>query len=155
MKSYILANTDAEFEQAKIVFREYADELCLDLSFQNFEEELKSIKTQYGKPDGGILLIKSNEEIIGCIGVRKLENNIGELKRMYIKKAFRSKGFGKELLNKAIDLARELNYKKLRLDTLPTMNKAIKLYKEKGFVEIEAYRYNPVSGTIFFELEIE
>lgn len=152
---FIFAKTDEQYEIAKKIFLEYAEELGFDLCFQNFEEELKFIKTQYGKPKGGIILIKSNNDIIGCIAVRKLENRVGELKRMYIKRIFRNKGYGKELLYKAIELAREFNYKKLRLDTLPTMDKAIKLYKAAGFIEIEPYRYNPITGTIFFELEIE
>jgi len=152
---FIFARTDEEYELSKKIFLEYAEELGFDLCFQNFEEEIKFIKTQYGKPKGGIILIKLNNDIIGCIGVRKLENRVGELKRMYIKRTFRNKGYGKELLYKAIELAREFNYKKLRLDTLPTMDKAIKLYKEAGFIEIEPYRYNPITETIFFELEIE
>ena len=153
--NFILVQTDAEYEIAKKIFLEYVEELGFDLCFQNFEEELKFIKTQYGKPKGGIILLKSNNDIIGCIGVKKFENCIVELKRMFIKKKFRNKGYGKKLLDKAIELAIDLKYERLRLDTLPIMNKAIELYKKAGFVEIEPYRYNPIPGAKYFELTIE
>jgi len=146
---------DEEYEIAKDLFREYADELKINLDFQDFDEELESIKQQYKKPYGGIIILKIENKACGCVGIRKFENNICELKRMYIKKDFRGKAFGEQLLIKAIDLSRFLKYHKIRLDTLPTMKQAASLYKKVGFYEIEPYRYNPVPGTKFFELIIK
>ena len=148
------AISDEDYEIAKNLFLEYADELNINLDFQDFDEELESIKDQYQRPNGGIIFLKINDMVFGCVGIRKFESNICELKRMYIKKQYRGKGFGQQLLNSAINLAKSLNYNKIRLDTLPTMKEASHIYKKSGFYEIEQYRYNPVSGTKYFELDI-
>ena len=146
------ANNSSHLEEALILFREYAESLPVDLSFQNFEEELQTIDQQYQKPTGGILLAHYNaNELAGCAAVRQFENDIGELKRMYIRKDFRGIGLGQKLLDLSFDLAKDLGYIKIRLDTLPSMASAIKLYQKNGFSEIEAYRFNPVEGTMYFE----
>jgi GNAT superfamily N-acetyltransferase len=86
------------------------------------------------------------------VGVRKIDAQMAELKRMYIRPGHRSKGYGKKLLNQGIALAKTLGYKKLRLDTLPSMQVATHLYKQAGFIETVHYRFNPVNGTKYFEL---
>ena len=145
-----------DFEIAKNLFREYANSLNFDLDFQNFEAELNEIAVQYNKPFGGLILVidKSKKETIGCVGVRKFEKDIGELKRMYIKDVYRGRGLGKALLFQALSLSKELGYKKLRLDTVGTMKSAIALYQSVGFYEIEPYRYNPNEGVKYFEISI-
>ena len=117
---------------------------------------MKELPVHYGQPGGGLLLVKDiiKNEFIGCVGVRRIEPGIAELKRMYIKKEYRNLGIGKKLLDLAIDLAKELNYEKLRLDTLDFMRSAITLYKAKGFREIDGYRYNPKPGALYFELDL-
>ena len=152
MVEYIIANTDEEYRNAAILFKEYAAWLSIDLSFQYFDEELMVLKTMYGTPEGGIIFCKTGNEFIGCAGIRKLDSNIAELKRMFIKPAYQKQGTGKALLQNAVELARALDYKAIRLDTLNYMTAAIKLYKNYGFYEIPAYYDNPNETAIYFEL---
>jgi ribosomal protein S18 acetylase RimI-like enzyme len=151
-----LIDDDESFEQAKNLFLEYAESLKIDLRFQDFKNELKEINIQYNKPYGGLIIIINNDsgEAIGCIGIRKFENKIAEFKRMYVKDYHRKKGLGKELLHRAIKLAKNLGYEIARLDTLDTMEPAIAIYKKYGFYEIEAYRYNPDKNVKYFELKL-
>jgi GNAT superfamily N-acetyltransferase len=146
-----IAETAAEFELGKKLFMMYAESLTIDLSFQNFKTELQEISKQYYKPDGALILAYYQEEIIGCAGIRQLEPGIAELKRMYVLSAYRGNNIGLKLLQFSIETARDLHYKTIRLDTLPEMKKAQELYRATGFSEIEAYRYNPVQGTIYME----
>ncbi len=152
--TFRLASDKKDHETAKELFLEYAHSLNFDLCFQGFDKELESLEQQYGKPDGAILLLEENGKAFGCAAVRKFEKDIGELKRMYIQPAFRGKKMGRPLLQRSIQLARELGYKKLRLDTLPTMQAAIKLYEETGFQPIAAYRHNPFEGVKYLELSL-
>jgi GNAT superfamily N-acetyltransferase len=158
MESYdfILVDDEEGFRKARKLFVEYAGSLNIDLCFQHFNEELESIAVQYSKPDGGLIAIvcKNTGEFIGCAGVRKYEDAIAELKRMYIKSPFRGKGLGRELLHRSIKLAKELHYNSIRLDTLDTMTAAIALYTRHGFREIPAYRFNPCSDARYFELTL-
>ena len=151
-----LVNDDEGFLKAKKLFLEYADAIQVDLCFQNFENELEQINIQYSNPSGGLFIIIDNEtgESIGCIGIRRFENKIAELKRMYVKDSHRNKGLGKKLLHKAIKLAKELRYETIYLDTLDSMKTAIALYKSNGFREIESYRYNPIITVKYFELQL-
>jgi len=154
MTEIMLAQTSEEYDEAKKLFQEYAKELGIDLEHQNFSHELLHIKEQYGNNNGGIFLIKINDEYIGCAGLRNFSKNVAELKRMYIREKFRGKGLGRILVKKLIELAQNLGYTEIRLDTLPTMQSAILLYKKMGFYEIDAYRYSPFEGTKYFELTI-
>ena len=147
----IEAVTESDYNTAKELFLEYASELDFSLCFQNFEEELKYLKEQYGKPDGLLYLVKFAGAFSGCAGIRKIGDGICELKRMYIKKLLRGKGAGKLLLNKAFEGARKLGYYSMRLDTLPGMKTAIAMYEKSGFREIEPYRHNPVDGAKYYE----
>ena len=149
------AKAKDDFNEASILFREYESGLGIDLGFQNFREELETISIQYGKPNGVLILAKSTElKIIGCAGVRRYEGSICELKRMYIKPEARGLGLGKILLRKSVEIATELGYSKMRLDILPDMKKAIKMYEREQFHEIEAYRYNPVKGARYYEKDL-
>jgi putative acetyltransferase len=148
------ASTPADFEQAAALFAEYAAGLDIDLSFQNFEAELRSLEAQYRPPTGALLLAHYGDKLAGCVAVRQFDGAIAELKRMYVRPAFRGSGLGRQLLEHAIAAARELGYAALRLDTLPDMQAAIALYREFGFREIEPYRFNPVGGTLYFELDL-
>lgn len=154
MPELIQASTEEHFRAAVILFTEYAGWLKIDLSFQQFEEELKSVQTMYNKKSGGILLVKEGEDYIACVAVRQSEPGIAELKRMYVKPAFQQKGIGKQLLEAALLLARSCGYSKIRLDTLNTMLPAMKLYMDNGFYEIPAYYFNPEQTAVYFEKEL-
>lgn len=153
MTEYITADTEYEYNHAAMLFKEYATWLNIDLSFQHFDEELVAIKKMYGLPEGGIILCKSGDEFIGCVGIRKIDNNTAELKRMFIKQAWQKQGIGKVLLEKAIELAKKINYNTIRLDTLNYMTPAIKLYRQYGFYEIPAYYNNPIATAVYFEIK--
>lgn len=143
-----------EFEAGRILFMEYASSLGFDLCYQNFDTELKEIAIQYNKPFGTLILIKHNEQFIGCAGIRCFEQNIAELKRMFIKPEYRAFGLGKKLMHFAIDFSKKSGYKFIRLDTMKTMKAAINIYKACGFYEIESYRYNPSADVIFMEKKL-
>lgn len=147
----INAISPADFATGKRLFLEYAESLEFNLCFQNFEQELADIQIQYGAPNGCLLLVKNGEEAVGCIGVRRWQGDIAELKRMYLQPKTRGLGLGKKLLEAALENARELSYRSIRLDTLPSMKAAISLYREFGFADISPYRDNPFEGTIYLE----
>ncbi len=151
MVEIIKANSDIDFKEASILFQEYATWLNIDLSFQHFEEELMHLKEMYAFPEGAILLSKQENIFTGCVAVRKQALDIAELKRMYIKPNNRKAGIGAALLKKAIEMAKEIGYKKIRLDTLDNMHPAINLYKKAGFYQIEQYYFNPEKNALFFE----
>jgi ribosomal protein S18 acetylase RimI-like enzyme len=153
MIDFVRASSAEEYKCAAMLFKEYAQWLTIDLGFQAFDNELTKLNTMYGLPEGSILLCKNNHEFIGCVGIRKIDNHIAELKRMYIKPEYQNQGIGKTLLEKAIELARILDYKVIRLDTLNNMIPAMNLYKKQGFYEIPAYYYNPNKTAVYFELK--
>ncbi len=143
------------YDTAVNLFKEYAQEIGVDLEFQNFKKELENIEQQYSRPYGVIILATSEDNrVLGCFGIRKLEDTICELKRMYIRKNARGMSIGKQMLAKAIEIGIELGYAKMRLDTLPSMSAAIGLYEKMGFYPIEPYRYNPIEGTRYYELRL-
>ena len=153
MTSIIQVETDEQIEQARKLFREYEKWLGLDICFQNFEEELLNLPRKYDKPDGRLFLAFVDEKVAGCIALRKLEENICEMKRLFVREEFRGIGLGEKLIEKLIAEAREIGYKKMRLDTLPDkMGKAVKLYKSHGFHKIAPYYDNPYKETLFMEL---
>lgn len=152
--NYLIAGTDLEYVQAALLFTAYAQWLNIDLSFQHFEKELIELKTMYGAPQGGIILCKAGHEFVACAGIRKIENNIAELKRMFVKPGYQKHGIGKALLEKAVELAKKLKYTFIRLDTLNYMTAAISLYKQYGFYEIPAYYHNPNETAVYFEMKL-
>jgi putative acetyltransferase len=151
---YQIANTPHEFENGKKLFEEYALSLNVDLSFQNFSKELETIREQYAEPSGALLLACDGEAYVGCSGVRKFDEETAELKRMYVKNEYRGYQIGINLLQRSIELAKQLGYKKIRLDTLESMAKAQQLYSSFGFYEIPAYRFNPLPGTVYMEKKL-
>jgi len=152
---FVRAKTTDQFVAARNLFVEYAEGLTIDLCFQNFEKELDEIPVQYNEPAGGLILIRHKHGYMGCAGIRKLEDTIAELKRMYIQPRYRGSGLGRILLGRAVDLARELGYSKIRLDTLRTMDAAVNLYRKSGFTGIDPYYFNPSPEVLYFEKEIQ
>jgi putative acetyltransferase len=149
----VLARSAEDYALARTLFLEYARDIDLDLSFQNFDEELAELTAQYGPSQGGILLLTVEGRPAGCVAVRRFEKDTAELKRMYVRPAYRGQGYGRRLGEEALALTRGLGYRAIRLDTLPKMAAAIALYQSLGFVEIEPYRFNPVPGAKYFELK--
>ena len=152
---FIQASSPDEIDQARALFREYEAWLGLDLCFQHFEEELAELPGAYAPPNGRLLLAFDDTELAGCVALRKLSNDVCEMKRLFLRPTFQGKGHGRELAQRIIDEARAIGYQKMRLDTLPErMGSAIMLYRAFDFKEIEPYYNNPVPGALFMELKL-
>ncbi len=144
-----------DLEHIRTLFREYADSLGFDLDFQDFQREFDGLPGDYSPPDGCLLLAKEGSQFIGCVALRKIDSDTCEMKRLYVRQAFRGKGIGRELSQAIINEARRIGYKKMRLDTIPTMKRANALYESFGFKKIKPYRYNPIKGALFMELNLK
>ncbi len=132
------------------LFLEYAHSLNVDLSFQDFDREMATLPGDYDP----ILIAHWNSEPAGCVALHALDNNLCEMKRLYVRPAFRGHSIGRTLAERIIVEARTRRYHRMRLDTLPSMKEAIPLYRSLGFVEIPPYRFNPINGTKFMELDL-
>jgi ribosomal protein S18 acetylase RimI-like enzyme len=137
------------------LFREYADFLGIDLCFQGFEQELAELPGAYAPPDGRLLLAIAEGSPVGCVALRKLEDDICEMKRLYLQPGLRGQGIGRRLTDAIIQDARGIGYEKMRLDSLASLQEATALYRSLGFVEIPPYRFNPLSGAVFMELVLQ
>ena len=147
---WIQANTDQHFADAAQLMRAYARELPIKLDFQGFDEELTKLGDMYVPPEGGLWVVYQERTAVACVGIRLFDAGIAELKRMYIQPAFRGKGLGKRLVDKALELALELGYQQVLLDTLDTMTPAIRCYEAAGFQRIDAYYFNPEPNVLYF-----
>lgn len=149
------AENGTDIENASTLFREYEAWLGLDLCFQGFEEELRYLPGKYAPPEGRLYLAFVNDDLAGCIALRKLADGICEMKRLYLRENARGKGLGNMLIEKLIAEARLIGYKTMRLDTYPPkMAKAVKLYESHGFRSISPYYDNPHEGVLFMELNL-
>jgi len=149
----IQAETPAQIEEARRLFREYEAWLDVDLCFQSFEEELKNLPGKYAAPTGGLFLASVNEKIAGCVALRKIDDETSEMKRLFVRAEFRGSGLGKDLIERLIEEAKVIGYRKIRLDTLPEkMPQAVNLYEFYGFRQIKPYYENPHGETLFMEL---
>jgi GNAT superfamily N-acetyltransferase len=139
-----------DLEEIRALFAEYAASLPFDLGFQGFEHELAGLPGAYAPPRGALLLAPG----AGCAALRPLAADACELKRLYVRPSARGGGLGRALTLAAIDAARGIGYGRIRLDTVPGMERAQALYERLGFVEIAPYRENPIPGARFLELEL-
>jgi ribosomal protein S18 acetylase RimI-like enzyme len=134
----------------RALITEYATSLGVDLSFQNLDHELATLDAFYEQ----ILVARDETGAAGCVALRRIDDEICEMKRLYVRPEFRGHDLGRRLAEHIIEESRQRGYKRMRLDTLPTMTAAIPLYRSLGFVEIEPYRFNPVAGTRFMEVNL-
>jgi ribosomal protein S18 acetylase RimI-like enzyme len=180
----VSAEDEGTVERASALFREYAEALRIDLSFQDFEHEVATLPGDYAPPGGRLLLAALDETgaalmdaaaaserriypaapppcgsqppstYVGCVALRRIDDETCEMKRLYVRPQYRGFGTGRKLAQAVIESAREIGYRNMRLDTLPQMGQAQALYRACGFREIPPYRYNPVAGALYFELAL-
>lgn len=148
----------AELEAVRSIFREYADSLNVDLCFQGFEDELQQLPGLYDAPRGALLIAEVEGSIAGCCALRPLDtvdySNASEMKRLYVRKAFRGFGLGRELAETMLDRARQAGYACVLLDTLDEMESARAMYADMGFEEIPPYYHNPIAGAHYLKVDI-
>lgn len=148
----IEAITAEQIEVSAQLFREYQTQLNVDLCFQGFEQELATLPGKYASPTGAILLAIHEGDTIGCVAVRPIEGDSCEMKRLYVRDQYRGLSAGRKLTEAIIDKARALGYKKMQLDTLQRLDRAISLYAKLGFVETKPYYDNPLNEVVYWEL---
>ena len=148
------ATTADDIAQARALFLEYAAESQLDLCFQGFEEELTTLPGKYAPPNGRLLLARDGERTAGCGALRELTEGVSEMKRLFVRPAFREQGVGRLLAGRLIEEARRIGYGTMRLDTLASMRAARALYESLGFQRIPAYYANPLAEVVYLELAL-
>lgn len=144
-----------DLPEIRALFREYADSLGVDLSFQDFDRELAALPGDYVPPRGAMLIAEHEGAVAGCVAVRPLDASTCEMKRLYVRPAFRGWHLGRALAEAILAEARRIGYVRMRLDTLPSMGEAIGLYERLGFTDIPPYRHNPIPGTRFLERSLD
>ncbi len=151
-------STPEALDTVREVFREYAEGLGVDLCFQQFDQELASLPGEYAAPRGALLLATVDGQPAGCCALRPLDNadypNAAEMKRLYVRKAFRGLGLGRQLAEAMLDAARQAGYACVLLDTLDDMEAARTLYQELGFEEIPPYYHNPIPGAHYLKADL-
>jgi ribosomal protein S18 acetylase RimI-like enzyme len=148
------ASGAADLEAVRALFDEYVRELGVDLCFQGFAQERDGLPGEYAPPGGRLLLAERGGSAAGCVALRPLDGDTGEMKRLFLRPSARGSGLGRRLVLAVIAEARGAGYERLRLDTLPSMGAAIAMYRGLGFREIAPYRHNPVPGALFLELAL-
>jgi ribosomal protein S18 acetylase RimI-like enzyme len=149
----VQAQSPEEIESARELFAEYASWIEISLCFQNFDQELAGLPGDYAPPNGRLFLAVDDNDVMGCVALRKIGDGVGEMKRLYVRPEFRGRGLGRALTEKLIAEAKQIGYARLRLDTLPgKMDQAIAMYRSFGFQEIPPYYKNPVADATFMEL---
>jgi putative acetyltransferase len=148
------ATSTEQLAAIRQLFEEYAASLDVDLCFQGFDHELAELPGDYAPPAGRLLFAADGATPVGCVALRRISNQVCEMKRLYVRPELRGKKHGLGLVQAILHEARAIGYRRMRLDTLPSMKQAIALYRLLGFKEIAPYRTNPVCGALFFELDL-
>jgi putative acetyltransferase len=148
------ARTAADYAAARGLFVEYADQLGVDLCFQNFAAELDHLPEMYGPPVGCLLLGLDQGQVVACVGVRRLSDEVCEMKRLYVRSAHRRTGLGRRLAAASVAEARARGYRRMVLDTLASMTPARTLYGALGFRETTPYYANPLPDVVYLALEL-
>jgi putative acetyltransferase len=163
------ADNPVRIEAVRELFKEYAASLSFNLCFQSFEEELARLPGEYAPPLGMLLLGLVDDQVGGCVAFHRMEGEMAgghaefpagsgvcEMKRLYVRPAFRGSGLGRELIDSILKCAAAVGYRRMRLDTIPSeMAKAVEIYRTIGFMEIAPYRPNPIPGAKYMELELK
>lgn len=148
------ASTESDIQIARQLLEEYGELRCYDIALGDYEKEMAGLPGEYAEPRGCFLLAFHEDEPAGCVALRRRSDDVCEMKRLYVKPECRGKGMGRALVDELIKEARGKGYSLIRLDTHPWMREAEELYRSVGFYEIEAYRFNPIEGVKFFELDL-
>lgn len=148
------AELPRDLDTVRVLFREYAESLGIDLEFQGFEAEVAALPGKYEPPAGRILLAWRGTDALGCIALRPIGADTCEMKRLYVRPQARGEQLGRRLAQRVCQEAREAGYARICLDTLPTMGAAQGLYQSLGFRTIEPYVFNPIPGTKFLALDL-
>jgi putative acetyltransferase len=148
------ASSAEEIETARMLFQEYAEALGINLDYQGFADELASLPGCYAPPRGRLLVAWVRDEAAGCVALRPMSEDVCEMKRLYVRPRHRRGGVGKLLAEAIIAEARQIGYATMRLDTVPKLEAATRLYETLGIVRRDAYYETPVAETIFMELEL-
>jgi GNAT superfamily N-acetyltransferase len=148
------ASTAEHISIARTLFEEYAAAIEIDLTFQNLADELADLPGTYAPPRGRLMIAWGNDVAAGCVALRPIAESVCEMKRLYVRPAFRGQGIGMRLAGWIVAEARRIGYTRMRLDTLPSMGTAKSLYESLGFERCQAYYETPLSGTIFMELSL-
>jgi len=153
--AFVQAESPTEITQARELFLEYAQSLGFSLCFQSFDKELAGLPGDYAPPDGRLLLARYAGQLAGCVALHRLEPQICEMKRLYLRPQFRGKGIGRALAETIIAEARAIGYERMKLDTVePIMKDAVAMYRRLGFKDIAPYRANPIAGAMYMELKL-
>ena len=155
---FFTPRTADEIMATRAVFEEYAQQLGVDLSFQNFEDELRNLPGEYAEPTGALVLAQVDGQIAGCCALRALPTadhlNAAEMKRLFVRNAYRRTGLGRQLAETILDMARVAGFHSVLLDTLDDMESARALYRELGFVDIPPYYHNPLAGSHYLKVDL-
>ena len=152
---FVQVSAPPQIAQARELFLEYAQSLGFSLCFQNFDKELADLPGDYAPPEGRLFLAEYEGQVAGCVALHKLEPEVCEMKRLYLRPQFRGKHLGHALAERIVAEARQIGYQRMRLDTVePVMKDAVAMYRKLGFKEIAPYRTNPIAGAQYMELEL-
>jgi GNAT superfamily N-acetyltransferase len=160
MKIHIIPAYDHP-QQTGILFSEYTNMLIAHdptfqqyLLIQHYEDEIRDLESKYGLPDGRLYLVYADTALAGCIGLRKIDKQSCEMKRLYVRPQFRGQQIGDQLIKQIISDAQKIGYQFMLLDTLPFLSSALHLYQKYGFYDIPRYNDNPIDGSIYMQLDL-
>jgi GNAT superfamily N-acetyltransferase len=147
--------SQAEVEAAREIIAEYGRTLGVDLAYQDFERELAKLPGDYVPPSGRLLLAEIDGQIAACVALRACAPEVGEMKRLFVRRGFRGRHLGRLMATRIIEEAKAAGYKRIQLDSLPFMHEAVRLYRSLGFEPCAPYYETPIAGTVFLERALE